>query len=180
MVPWFTATERFHPSVNDGWDKYIEWSKLTQLEEIVSLDSMLNPPVLRQMKDEYWAHVVHKDYTLAYFLDLDYLQAQLHGATAYNLLCVYRNPTIPPSPPKLRNTSFDLLGYDVLDVDGIASALTNCGGFPDVFSNDELTPKGLLKSHTRALEVQAQLAALHPEEAHADCDVWAIARAIEL
>lgn len=52
---------------------------------------------------------------------------------------------------------FELLGYDLVEVDGSISALSNCGGFPDVFSNDELSRKGLLISHGRAQEVQSKL-----------------------
>ena len=42
MTFWYTAKNIFSP-INDGtsWEKYIEWSKLTQLEELVSLDTML-------------------------------------------------------------------------------------------------------------------------------------------
>lgn len=50
----------------------------------------------------------------------------------------------------------------------------NCGGFPDVFDNSELSPHGLLMSHARALEVKARLHEKHPHEPHADCHVWAI------
>jgi hypothetical protein len=71
-----------------------------------------------------------------------------------------------------------LLGYDLVDVEGGASALTNCGGYPDVFADRELSPKGLLTSHGRALQVQAELRTKHPGEHHADCHVWAISKAV--
>jgi len=180
MTPWFAATERFDPRAGEAWAKYIAWSGLTQLEELVSLDCMLNPPVFKEMKDEYWAHAVNEDFMFGYFLDLDFLRAQLAGAENYNLLCVYRNPESEPTMPKFEGLGFALLGYDLVDVEGGVSALTNCGGFPDVFGNAEISPKGLLNSHARAVEVQAKLRQLHPEEHHADCHVWAIGRAIEL
>jgi hypothetical protein len=68
------------------------------------------------------------------------------------------------------------LGYDLVDVQHSASALSNCGGFPHAFSNEELTSKGLLASHARAVEVQAALRRHYPQEPHADCHVWAIFR----
>ena len=75
---------------------------------------------------------------------------------------------------------FEFLGYDLVDVEASASALTNCGGFPDAFDNGELSSKGLLTSHARALQVQADLRTKHPEEHHANCHVWAIFRAVAL
>ena len=42
---------------------------------------------------------------------------------------------------------FEFVGYDLVDIQSTASALTNCGGFQEVFSNNELSEKGLLKSH---------------------------------
>jgi hypothetical protein len=71
---------------------------------------------------------------------------------------------------------FEFLGYDLVDV-GDASALTNCGGFPEVFANRELSSKGLLTSHARAIEVQGRLRTMYPDEPHADCHVWAVLRA---
>jgi len=180
MTPWFAATERFDPRAGEAWAKYIAWAGLTQLEELVSLDSMLNPPVLKKMKDEYWAHAVNEESMYGYFLDLDFLRAQLVNEKNYNLLCVYRNPEREPTLPKFDGLRFELVGYDLVDVEGGVSALTNCGGFPDVFRNNELSPKGLLNSRARAIEVQEKLRQLHPDEHHADCHVWAIARAVEL
>ncbi len=57
-----------------------------------------------------------------------------------------------------------------------ASALSNCGGFPDAFANSELTPFGLLASHARGMEVQARLREHYPDDPHADCHLWAIFR----
>jgi hypothetical protein len=75
---------------------------------------------------------------------------------------------------------FQFLGYDLVDVEDTASALTNCGGFPDVFANSELSRFGLLPELARAVEVQRLLRSLHPEEHHANCHVWAIFRAVGL
>ena len=74
--------------------------------------------------------------------------------------------------------NFEILGYDLVDVQASASALTNCGGFPEVFENSELSSKGLLTSCTRALEVQSELRRRYPGQPHANCHVWAIFRAL--
>jgi hypothetical protein len=179
MEPWFIATETFTSHDTESWKKYVEWSGLAHLDEVVSLDPMLCPPVLPTIKKEYWPHIVTEDFLLTFFVDLAFLIKQIVDIPERNLLCVYRNPASEP-PPYSGLAEFEFLGYDLVDVEGSASALTNCGGFPDVFANDELSPKGLLRSYARAIEVQSELRRKHPEEHHADCHVWAIARAVAL
>lgn len=156
MQQWFIATEPFSPSDGAKWTKYVSWSGLSHLNEVVSLDPMLYPTVLPTIKDEYWPHIVNEDFMLNFFVDLDFLLEQVSNVTAMNLLCVYRNPLTDAPPPRGR-MQFEFLGYDLVDVEGSASALTNCGGFPGAFAKSELSPKGLLTSHTRALEVQGNL-----------------------
>jgi hypothetical protein len=176
MQPWFIATETFTPR-RESWQNYIAWSGLKHLDEVVSLDPILCPTLLQEIKASYWPHIVNEDFMLGFFVDLDFLLAQVSAVKEKNLLCVWRNP--PPEPPRCKGpVNFEFLGYDLVDVQGGASALTNCGGFPDVFSNSELSSTGLLASHARALEVQAQLKAKHPHEPHANCHVWAISRAV--
>jgi hypothetical protein len=178
MQPWFIATERFGPNIGDAWAKYVSWSGLTQAEEIVSLDPMLCPTVVSEIKAEYWPYIVNEDFMLNFFTDLDFLLRQVSKMQTTNLLCVFRNPPIHPEVPRELG-NFGFVGYDLVDIESSASAITNCGGFPDVFENSELNSKGLLPQYARAMEVQAQLKSKHPEEHHADCHVWAIYRHIE-
>jgi hypothetical protein len=173
MTPWFIATEKFDKS-DDGWKKYIAWSGLEQLDEVVSLDSSSCPTVLPEIKPEYWTRIVNEDFMLQFFTDLEYLRGEIAGIQRTNLLCVFRNP--PAHPTSEVPKGFEFVGYDLTDVETSTSALTNCGGFPDVFSNSELSQKGLLGSHERARQVQAGLRRLYPNEPHANCHLWAIFR----
>ena len=177
MIPWFIATQPFTPTDGDRWIDYVKWSGLTQLQEVVSLDGMLCPTLLPKITDEYWPHIVQEDFMLNYFLDFDYLMAQVAAIEKKNVLCVFRNPVERPQAPPA--AQFRFLGYDLVDVQDTASALTNCGGFPDVFANSELSSVGLLSELGRAIEVQSKLRSLHPRDDHANCHVWAIFRAIE-
>jgi hypothetical protein len=138
---------------------------------------MLCPSLLPNVRDDYWPHIVHEDFMLNFFIDLDFLLGQLPDRVKRNLLCVFRNPLSEPPLPA-STVKFEMLGYDLVDVQASASALTNCGGFPGVFDNSELSAKGLLTSCTRALEVQSELRRKYPEEPHANCHVWAILRAV--
>lgn len=72
--------------------------------------------------------------------------------------------------------AFNFVGYDLIEAQTRISALTNCGGFPDIFRNEELNHFGLIEGFDRALEIKRLLAALHPEETHAQCDMYAIWR----
>jgi hypothetical protein len=177
MQPWYTATETFTPRVGEAWTKYITWSGLSQLDEVVSLDPMLCPTLLPEIKREYWPHIVNEDFTLTFFVDLDFLLTQVSDAPELNVLCVYRNPLGLPAP-RSESAKFEFLGYDLVDVEGSASALTNCGGCPDVFDNRELSSKGLLTSHARACHVQSELRAKYPQERHAHCHMWAVSRMV--
>ena len=179
MQPWYIAIDRFGPS-SEGWGKYVKWSGLTQLEELVSLDSMLCPPVLREIRDDYWPHIVNEDFMLDYFVDLDFLLGEMANAESqqWNLLCVFLDPTAPPQPPG-GPIKWEALGSDLVDREGSASALTNCQGFPLSFDNGELSKYGLITSHERAVEIQRRLKSAYPNERHADCHVWAIFRASE-
>jgi len=50
MQPWFIATRTFGPEKGEAWRMYIEWSGLKQLDELVSLDAILCPSVLTEIK----------------------------------------------------------------------------------------------------------------------------------
>ncbi|MBL8211433.1 MAG: hypothetical protein JNK87_12005 [Bryobacterales bacterium] len=178
MTPWFIATERFGPWDGDTWDSYVAWSGLTQLEELVSLDGLLCPTVLEEIKDEYWPFIVNEDFLLEYFTDFEFLMAQLGGIAHKNVLCVFFNPEEPPQAPQCGD--FEFLGYDLIEREGSISALTNCGGYPDVFANSELSRHGLLMDFERARTVQRELRERYPDSQHADCNLFALFRLVSV
>lgn len=176
MGPLFIVTEPFGPESGESWRRYLAWSALDQLTEVVSLDSCLCPPVVRGPLAADWDHIVNEDFMLDYFTDLDYLLGRCGGVANRNLLCVFRNPDVHPTPPAGPH-HFRFEGYDLVDVQGGISALTNCGGFPLAFANDELSTHGLLPALERARDVQRALLQHYPSEPHAACHLWAVFRA---
>jgi hypothetical protein len=120
---------------------------------------------------------VQEDFMLNFFVDLPFLLHEVSGIPDKNVLSVYRNPTVNPLPGG-GLLAFEFLGYDLVDVEGGASALINGGGFPEVFSKDELSSKGLLTQHSRAIEIQSNLRRRYPADPHASCHLWAIFRAL--
>jgi hypothetical protein len=178
MGPWFIVTETFDPRRGEAWHRYVAWSKLTQLTEVVSLDSNLCPPVVGEIRDEDWPHIVNEDFMTNYFTDLEYLLRRCGDVADRNLLCVFRNPEAHPTPPAGPH-GFRFEGCDLVDIQGGISALTNCGGFPLAFSSDELSSHGLLPSLERGREVQRALRERYPLDHHANCHVWSLFRATQ-
>jgi hypothetical protein len=176
--PLYIATERFDPTDEEKWRKYFDWAKIPALTKIVGLDSMLCPHIPQEMSDEDWKHVVNEDFRLDYFLQLDYLLTRVRDKQRRNILGLYRNPAIhiADAPP---GGDFTFMGYDLIEEQTQISALNNCGGFPDVFQNDELNNCGLILSFERANKVKRLLAEKHPKEPHAQCELYAIWLLIE-
>lgn len=175
MTPLFIATEKFDSSDDDRWNEYVQWARIPKLVEVVSLDSILCPAVCPDIKGEDWKHNVHEDYRLNYFYHLDYLMNRCAGVSRRNILGLYRNSDghldAPPG-----SGAFAFVGYDLIEEASQISALTNCGGFPNTFSNDELNEYGLIADFKRASEIRRRLPERNPTEPHANCRSYAIWR----
>jgi hypothetical protein len=175
VAPLFVAKRRFDPSAGERWERYVAWSGLTQLRELVSLDTILCPTVPQDLIDADWEHNIHADYQVFYFRSLEYLRERVAEETDLNILAVVQQPSVREiergGPP-----GFAFVGFDVLDVQGDVSALTNCGGFDDVFAGAELSSLGLVSDLDRAYRIQRGLRTAYPHEGHAECHVWAIWR----
>jgi hypothetical protein len=175
MTSVFIATQRFDPTDGERWQGYCQWARIPGLMEVISLDSLLCPHLITERLEEDWNHIVCEDYRLDYFCHLDYLMTRLQGVPRRNILGLYRNPvTHIATRPGLGD--FRFVGYDLIEESTQISALTNCGGFPDVFRNDELNQFGLLREYERAAEVKRLLAERHPKEHHAQCEMYALWR----
>jgi len=175
MQPLFVAKRPFDPTVGEPWDRYVTWSGLSQLSEVVSLDTILCPTVPEELTPADWHYNVHADYLAFFFRSLNYLRNRVAANAPLNLLAVLQNPT-EVDLADMSLPAFTFAGFDLVDVRGDISALTNCGGFEGVFLNAELSELGLLTDLSRAQQVQTSLRLHYPEESHAECNVWAIWR----
>jgi len=145
---------------------------LDQLDELISLDSILCPSVFKKVEDHFWPHIAKEAFYSDYFTDLEVLRSQLVEKSGYRILRVVRNPAETQTlSPVL--SGFELVGFDLVEAGSGVSALNNCGGWPEL-NNAELNKFGLVDDFERALNLQEILLLKHPEEHHADCDVWAI------
>ncbi len=174
---WYIAVKKCGPGTKDDfdWEKYKNWSKLHHLTEVVSLDSILCPPVIERDNDNDWDHLVKEDYMIDFYTNLDYLKKKLNDKEGYSLLAVVREPDHSDRQPRLHG--FELLGFELVDREMSISALTNCGGFDETFMPNELNQYGLIDNRDKAFDVRTRLIQNNPVERHADCWVFEIWRA---
>jgi hypothetical protein len=173
--PVYAARRRFGPHHGERWTAWVAWSGLAHVRELVSLDTILCPEAPERLVPEDWEHNVHADYQVRHFRSLAYLQQRVAEAPDMNVLALLQNPAAS-EVAQIRPAGFDFVGFELLDVHGDVSALTDCGGFPAVFAGGELNTFGLLSDLSRADEVRLGLRTAYPDEPHGECDVWGLWR----
>ena len=173
----YRIVERFDPTW-PGWPKYVEWSKLAHLTEVVGLDCSLCPAVVEIDSADDWKHAVHPEILSGVFDDWRYAKARLpseRDVRSVQILAVLREPA-QDQVREFAPSGFDFIGFDLIEEATCISALNNCGGFDDVFRPDQLNQQGLLPDLTVAKDIRLRLREAHPEDPHADCAVWAVWR----
>ncbi|MFV0234150.1 hypothetical protein OBK30_14005 [Empedobacter falsenii] len=179
----FAARGKYDENTNDefSWEKYKEWSKLFHLEELVSLDGLLNEDLVEPNYDneDDWnnIHIVDMVQT-SFYNNLEYVLNKISLNDKFNLLAVEVGPIQERSNYDLQD--YEFIGYDLLDQDYSISALTNCGGFDESFLPSDLNSKGLIDSLEKARIVQKKLFENNPEEHHADTNIIAVWRNIKI
>ncbi|MBI9051643.1 MAG: hypothetical protein JEZ00_19625 [Anaerolineaceae bacterium] len=173
MEIWYTTTEKFDPSWGTTWDKYIEWIKLSQLVEVISLCSFHHPDELYELIDEDWKYNIHQDYRISYFTDLNYLLKRFSGKqNRTNILAVCLEPEFDVRD-SLSDSRFVFQGYDLVGK-GDPSAITNCGDFDGAFRKSDVSSLGLFDSFDFAKDVQNHLNTIFPISEHTNTELWAI------
>lgn len=162
-----------------SWNKYIEWSKLTHLTELVSVDGMLNENLVEPDYDntDDWdsIHLIEQ-YQTGFFTTLEFVLKRLKPEykLKFNLLTVAFEPDQDCKDIKIDD--YEFVGYDLLDQDFSISALSNCGGFDETYLPADLNDKGLIDDFKKAYDIKKRLLENNPEEHHADTNVIAIWR----
>ena len=125
---WFTATEKFNPSLGRKWIEFYNWAKIPQLKEIISLDSSYRPKELLNLIESDWDYNIHQDYLIAFFRNLEYVLKRFSGRKdSVNILAVSLEPDFDVRET-FNDNRFIFQGYDLVGK-GNVSAITNCGGF---------------------------------------------------
>lgn len=173
----YRIVERFTPEWK-GWERYVEWSGLAHLTEVVGLDGSLCPSVLRALAADDWNHLAYAEHLFACFDDERYAVRRVRevlDAKRHQILALAREPAAEEVVATAL-TGFRFMGFDLIEEATQISALTNCGGFEGTFLPADLSPCGLVPTAPRAYEIRRLLATLFPDESHADCAVWAVWR----
>lgn len=182
---------------------YLEFSKLNHVKEIITLDDMLCPNLIKELTEEDWKHLYRKrrsavldklDGSLSkekqslevskrqvvecyfgMFVNLDWLLNKINHIEDKQVLAVSKEPIEDCVKINFDNR-FKFYGYDLMDDDCCTSALTNCGGFDEIFSVNDISEYGLIKDFSKARLIQRLLKEKYPYESHANCTLWAIWR----
>ena len=180
MTFLYTARGTYNKTYNgDGvsWEKYLEWSKLKHLTELVSLDGMLNETLVEpdydNVSDWDYIHIVEQ-YQTGFFTMLDFVFKRLIAKDKFNLLTVVLEPD--QDCKKINVDGYEFVGYDLLDQSFDISALTNCGGYDETFLPTDLNEKGLIDDFEKAYDIKKRLLENNPYEYHADTNVIAVWR----
>ncbi len=149
MAVYFTAVRRFDPASGDLWSKYIAWSGLTHLKEVVSLDEILCPAVVQELIDEDWQYNVHEDNKIFLFHDLDYLLGRVAGEERVNVLAIMENPTAADMQ-QFADSRFNFCGFDMIERQGSISALVMRGFRQGLLKKIHLSECGLVTDRLSA------------------------------
>ncbi|MBC9913036.1 hypothetical protein ICL55_21535 [Chitinophaga varians] len=179
MTYLYTARARFDKNHTDdfSWSGYIQWSRLEQLTELVSLDTGLNEVLVepdRDSDEDRKEIVLESCYETGLFRTQEYVLRKKNGPEKFSLLAVVIEPESDCALIHLEN--YEFLGYELLDQYYDTSALTNCGGFDETFLPGDLNEFGLIDHYEKAYAIRENLLKNNPGEDHADTIVIAIWR----
>ncbi len=174
MSAWlYTIRQRFTPDLS-RWDSYIEFSGFKQIRELITLDSMMCPSIISELRDEDWNHNVHEDWKTELFYNSEYLITRdgFDSKTQQVLGIIQRPERSASTLPNLENC-----GFDIMDSYFGNSTLTNCGQVPEAFSPSAVNQYGLLENLDEAYRIRDRMRQLQPDDPHlGNCDVWQISR----
>jgi hypothetical protein len=180
MIFLYTALGRFDKTSSKdgiGWDKYVEWSKLTHLTEVVSLDGMLNKPLVdpdyNDAEDWNFIHCIGL-YQTGFFKSQEYVLRKCKNYYNFNLLTVVISPS--QDCKYIQVDDYEFMGYELLDHEFGVSVLTNCGGFDETFLPTDLNNYGLIDEYLAAYDIRKRLLENNPEEPHTKTNVIAVWR----
>ena len=182
MIFWYGARGTFSKLSQENsksWDNYIEWKKLYHLTELVSLDSGLNEDLVEMDFDNLdindWQFIViDGSFSTGFYTTVKFVSRNIKAENTFNFLAVVKEPR--EECEAITIDGFEFVGYELLDKDYSHSALSNCGGFDETFSPNELNQFGLLSDFEKAYDVKKRLLENNSEEHHADCNVIAVWR----
>ncbi|MGB7746649.1 MAG: hypothetical protein WBN75_05100 [Verrucomicrobiia bacterium] len=173
---YFTAIERFDPGNGERWVGYTRWLGRTDLKRIVTLDSLICPPVVHVQSSDDWQFVAQEEFMLDFFTSLDFVLRRISGHRPSVVVATARNPSAD-DVAGFPHPNFELAGFDIVDAQFTASAILNGCNYPGAFNISELSVEsGLIKSRERAFRIRDVLHQRYPNRDQTKSGVWAIWR----
>ena len=175
MIEWvYTIRERLTANPAPRFDGYRKFSGFHHITELVTLDSMMCPDLIDELRAEDWDHNVQRDYRTRFFRSADYLRSRMPFDTAkHQLIAALEDPPAQSVAP----SGFKVCGYDIMDAYVGNSILTNCGPIPEAFAPSDVNDWGLIDDRDQAYAIRDVMRTLQPDDAHlGDCEVWRLAR----
>ncbi len=174
-VIWYSAQEKFNPAELGGEVNWKNWfSDLPQVRETVTFDGMLCPDFSFEKEDEDWNYmVIFEDQLTDIYMSPEVFLKRNIDLEKFNLLACIKEPC--DNDRTMLEKDYEFIGYDLMDKKFIASAITNCGGFYDVYSRTDINEYGIFTDRDFAYKIRDELYKMHPEEPHADCyviEIW--------
>lgn len=172
---WFTSRSIHDKDSNESsWKQEVKWPRLNQFDELVSLDGVLNNLTFEpDFETEIKEIVSVENQVTQFFKSIDYVKRKSNHLDYYNLLAIIREPQ--KSKQSQLERDFDFIGYDLIEADGNASALTNDHVFNEIVKPKEQNKYGLISTYERAKEIQIELSKNNKGAHHADYylfEVW--------
>ena len=123
---------------------------------------------------EDWQHNIQQNNYLFWFSDWHYLrQRQSWESDTQQVIAIWEAPLTRQSPPEY----FQHCGFDIVDRDGEISVLTNCGGFPDLYTFEDVNQFGLLDNLNQTQTIVNNLHQKYGDDYHCrECQIWQVAR----
>ena len=110
---YYTAIERFDHDNGERWLGYTRWLGRTDLMRIVSLDSLLCPPVVHPESADDWQFVAKEEFMLDFFTDLDFVLQRVSGHRPSVVIAVARDPS-PADVSDFPHPDFEFAGFDIV------------------------------------------------------------------
>ena len=175
MHDWlYTLRERLTSAMKEQFDGYRDFSGFAHITELVTLDSMMCPDIITDLRDEDWKYNVHENFKTELFRDANYLlKRQPLEASKHQLIAGLECPDTWCDPPP----GFVLCGHDIMDSYFGNSTLTNCGPIPEAFTPADVNSFGLIDKREMAFDIRDRMRELQPDDDHlGECEVWLLAR----
>lgn len=176
----YRVVQRYSPDTIPDWAKFVRFSGLAHVHEVVGLDSLLCAQLRPERSDEDWKHAVMPEFVDGLYDAPEYALARLGGefsSQSHQLIAVARDPDTA-GLRAVELAGFDFLGLELIEEETEISALTNCGGFDGAVAPDALNEFGLVSQLVDAQALLDALRSAFPLEPHANCKVWAVWRCL--